>query len=126
MSVNLGAPQVADNQDQKERTINDAVGAHDAALTGNVDFSGDGDFTMAAEDYNTSFFIILSAGSAMAGYTVTVPDNPRGLFTVNNDSGQDATITIDAQSLTPPTIADGATALLMSDGINVRLVATLP
>lgn len=123
MSNNLSAPQVADNQSQKETTINDAVGRLDAALTEVLEFVADGDFTVAADDFKSCLAISITAGAASAGFTVKVPAILRGMFIVQNAAGHTATVEIDSQPVSAPTVADAVTSLLWCDGVNVRKIA---
>lgn len=68
----------------------------------------------------------LTAGSPAPGgpATVNVPGgNERGIFTIVNLSGFTVTVQISGQSATAPTVANGNSATLVSDGINVRTAA---
>ncbi len=124
MTTNLGAPQVANNQDQKEQTINDAVGRLDGALTDvftcSIDVTnalvvGDTDFQSHAQ------FDCVDDG-VTADFVLTVGAIRKGLFVVSNESGFVATIEISGQPLSSPTVADAAIGLFFCDGVNVRAV----
>ena len=119
MSTNLGAPQVAPGQNNKEITINDAVGRIDAALTANLSIEAEATQTLTSTQFRSAFFIDLVAGGAAAPFVVTVPALQRGLFVVRNSAGFTATVEIDSQPITSPTINDGSVSLLYCDGINV-------
>jgi hypothetical protein len=127
MTQNLGAPQVADNQDHKEITINDAVGRVDAALTDYLFVQVDATNTVAiaAADFKSHVQFDLSANGVTAAFTVDFPAAIlRGLFVVTNSNGLGylATLQIAGQTPTPPTLADGAIGLFFCDGASVRAV----
>lgn len=125
MTTNLGAPQVADNQDQKETTINDAVGRIDAAVTDifTCEIDDANDFGVAADDFQSHMQFDCTNVGATAGFALRFEASVRkGLFVVTNGAGQIASVQVDGQS-SPPTLADGDIGLFFCDGVLVRLIA---
>lgn len=106
MSANLDITQVSASQNQKEVTINDAIGALDAALTEGltVDFTS-GNVTLTDAQFRGNIAFI--ASNMAAGRTLTVPEIKR-LFIVNNPDASESldvirgttTITVDTETTT--------------------------
>lgn len=126
MTNNLGAPQVADNQDQKEQTINDAVGRVDAALTDVLVCTfvgGVNAIVVTSADIKKAIQIDCQpdGGTAPDGAcTLTLPSIRRGVIVVTNGTGETLTVTMAAQGLTPGTLGDGDIGLFFMDGTNAR------
>jgi hypothetical protein len=124
VTTNLGAPQVANNQDQKEQTINDAIGRLDGAITDVLGCSIDATNTLTVSDddfKSHAQFDCVGAG-VTAAFTLIVPSVRKGLFVVSNEAGYTATVEISGQALSAPTVADSAIGLFFCDGTNVRAV----
>ncbi|TJW14470.1 MAG: hypothetical protein E5W82_10870 [Mesorhizobium sp.] len=103
--------------------INNRDNRVESAAFGYVPFAIDGTtVTMtSAEFWEGSFFQLAAGSPAPTGsVTLNVPAEERGPFVVYNNSGQTVTVQISGQSATPPTVANGDTAIFASDGINVR------
>lgn len=122
MTTNLGAPQVAPNQDQKEQTINDAVGRLDASLTDAMILFIEDDVTITADQFRSHGQFDLQDSGIAANFGFTVPAGVRrGMFIVTNETGHTATIGVPGQS-GAPTLATAEIALLFCDGATVRLL----
>ena len=130
MSNNLNLDQVADNQDDKETTINDQAGQLDAALTVKADFTitDTNARTLTNTEFRRTFLFHITNGSPApsAAITLTVPAISRGVFAVLNTTSFDVTVTISGQSVTAPVVATGSDnpTLLTCDGVNVRLASS--
>ena len=126
MSNNLDLDQITAAQDQKEVTANDQAGQLDAAITVQADFAIDATDTrtLTNDEFRRNFLFHLTAGGIDAAGTLTVPAVSRGMFAVLNETGFDMTITIAAQSVTPPVIPTGGDVptVLVCDGVDVRIV----
>lgn len=123
MTNNLGAPQVADNQSQKEQTINDAVGRLDAALTDvlAVTITTSNAAVVTATDFKAHAQFDIGTAGATAASTLTVPAGIRkGLFVVTNGLGYAVTVGVLGQAGTWPSVADSAIGLFFCDGATVR------
>ncbi len=125
MTQNLGAPQVADNQAQKEQTINDAVGRLDAAMTDTLTLTfvgGDNTATLVDDDFLSHFQLDCQPDGTTppdGDCTLTVPAIRRGAFAVTNGTAETITVQIDSQPVTPGTVAAGSAAMFFCDGTNV-------
>jgi hypothetical protein len=124
MSNNLNLSQVADNQAQKEVTINTQAGEIDAALTETylVEVTSSNAYTLTNAEFRGAAFFTVdedSGDAADADFTITCPAIKRGLFVIINATAFVATVEISGQAGDAPTVAAGATALLASDGTNV-------
>lgn len=126
MSANLGAAQVTTNQNNKETTINDAVGRMDAALTETLSKSLSGAspvVTLTNAELQAMQFLTLATGTTPSGTaTINVPAIKRGTFFVFNNSSIPADVGISGQPVTKPHLEAGAMRLVISDGVNVRVV----
>lgn len=125
MTNNLNAPQVADNQDQKETTINDQYGRIDAAMTDALTCAiGPGNsFGVSDDDFQSHVQFDLTGGGVTADFPLSFdPGIRRGLFVVTNGSGFTASVGTSGQG-SPPTLADGDMGLFFCDGVIVRKVA---
>lgn len=125
MTQNLGAAQVADNQDQKEQTINDAVGRIDGAMTDvfAVVFDGGNAITVAALDFRKHMQFDCTSSGATGDCALTFASAVRrGLFVVTNGSGETVSVGVLGQ-VSPPTVADGDLAIFFCDGTTVHAFA---
>jgi hypothetical protein len=124
MSNNLGLAQIAPAQSAKYATSNTADGQIDAALTEvlAVEVDNTNAATLTDEQFRRHFFVDIDPDTTPpdAAVTISVPAIKRGLFAVRNNTAQSVTVTITGQSLSAPTIAAGAAALLSCDGSDVR------
>lgn len=111
MSNNLGLPQVAAAQNQKEVTINDQAGGIDAALTESlaVDVSTVNG-AVSSMQFTRCVFIV-AAGAAVPR-NVSIPAIKK-LFLARNSGSADVTFTLGASNVTIPA---GAGKVLYSDG----------
>jgi hypothetical protein len=75
----------------------------------------------SAEIWEGSYFLL--GGTPSGAFTLSVPAEERGPFTVLNVTGQAVTVQIIGQSVTAPIVAAGTLAQLVSDGVNVRRAA---
>lgn len=128
MSVNLDAPQVAANQNQKEVTINDATGRLDAAMTEvtTIPVDNSNAYSVSALELRTANMLVFEDDTTPPSATVAidVPAIERGLFVVYNNMSQPATVEISGQSEPAVDVASGDVALVHSDGIDVRPVGS--
>lgn len=119
MSNNLGLDQVAENQANKEVTINTATGQLDAAVTEKlaVDVSA-GDVSLTNTQYrrNVAFNI---TGATVAGRDVTLPGIKKlSIFTADITNTQ----TVDLiKGSTTYTLSPGAAVLVYTDGTTNNL-----
>lgn len=126
MSNNLDLDQVAAHQAASEVTINDQAGQLDAALTESLEIlvGNDNAATLTASELQRHNYFLLSPGSpaATALVTITLPAVVRGLFVVQNSTGQDVEISIPAQTWPVVEMADGEVFVLHADGTDCRAV----
>ena len=117
---NLSIPHILQSQAQKEVTANAACDRLDEALNdrATIDVSA-GNTTLSAEDFRRNVLLVLT-GAPAAALDLMVPTSKR-LFIVENDSGQDVTITTGAG--TQVVLTGGQRRLLYGDGTNVVAVA---
>ncbi|RUM97921.1 hypothetical protein EET67_09915 [Pseudaminobacter arsenicus] len=104
-------------------TINNRDNRIESAAFGFVSkaLTGTSGSLTSAEFWEGSYFLL--TGTPSGAFTLSVPAEERGPFTVFNDTGQPVTVQIAGQSLTAPIAAAGTTAQLVSDGVNVRRAA---
>lgn len=124
MSTNLGASQVATNQNNKETTINDAVGQMDAALTEQLSTALAGanpSVTITTAQMQDNNLLAFTDGAAPSGTaTINIPGTlKRGFFRVRNGSSIPVDVGISGQSATKPRVFAGQSKTLYSDGTNV-------
>ncbi len=81
--------------------------------------TGHATITLTAEELSND--IIFLTGEADAGYNVVFNKSITKLYTVNNASGQTATLKNAAGNTV--TVANGATAVVFNDGTNIVLIA---
>lgn len=112
MSDNLALPQVTENQDDKEVTINDQAGALDAAITEtiNLDF-GSGNVALTAAQFRGSFEF--NATNLSVASVLTVQAIKRFFF-VNNEAGT-ATLSVTLGATTID-VEPGGNGLFYTDG----------
>lgn len=119
VNPSLDLPQVADNQNQKEATINDATGSLDRAVTDSlaVEMSG-GDVTLTNDQYRRHIMFICS-GQTQAR-TLNVP-NIKRLFAVRNAS---TTFVVNVtRGTTVIELAENTTMMFYSDGTANGLIS---
>ena len=118
MTQNLGAPQVAAAQNQKEVTINDAVGRLDAAVTEDlsVDFTS-GDVTLTDTQFQSN--VKFTAANLSVARDLTVPVI-KHLFIVDNVAGT-AALGV-ARGATSISVPAGDNGLFHTDGTTDGLI----
>lgn len=110
MSNNLAITQVAANQNNKEVTINNAIGALDAAITESLTVDLTNNATITAVNWRThTRFVITPAGVAK---TLTV-QAIKSLRIIENPTANSATIALGSTTFT---LAAGESALFYADG----------
>ncbi|RUU29773.1 hypothetical protein [Mesorhizobium sp. M6A.T.Ce.TU.016.01.1.1] len=126
MTNNLGRTLVATGQaDNGVVAINDSDGALDAKLTAFLTIAVDSTSeSLTAAQIRGYAGFILTDSTPGGAVTLTLPANSVGRFGVVNSCGQTVTVTISGQSVTAPTIADGKSDTLISDGVNVRYASS--
>jgi hypothetical protein len=109
---NLSIPHILQSQAQKEVTANAACDRLDEALNdrATIDVSA-GNTTLSAEDFRRNVLLVLT-GAPAAALDLMVPTSKR-LFIVENDSGQDVTVTTGAG--TQVVLTGGQRRLLYGD-----------
>lgn len=120
MSDNLGLSQVAENQDNKETTLNTQAGQLDAALTDIVEISVTGASSpVALSSADSVRRMVLKFTGTHPGGTLnyTVPTNKK-LYVVWN-SGTGGAITLKTVSGSGVSVANDTVAVLFCDGTNV-------
>ncbi len=124
---NLDIAHLEPNSDQPEVVVNEALDALDAKITDVVTISvGPSDTASLTQDEQAkgSVFDIVALSPGPSGpVTIDFAAFGMGNFTVINSCGEEATLQVSGQSLTPPTLANGANGMFLSDGINVQAVA---
>lgn len=103
--------------------INNRDNRVESAAFGFVDVGIDSntETLLSAAFWEGSFLKLMPGSPGPSGaVTLNVPAEERGPLVVYNNSGQTVTVQISGQSATPPTVANGDTAIFVSDGTNVR------
>lgn len=102
-TTNLSIPLIAESQQDKATTLNNALEAVDGLLTNSltVDLSG-GNVSLTSNQFTQNLAFVASGMTATR--ELTVPDIERGLFVVDNSGGGgfDLTVTKGATSFTLP------------------------
>ena len=126
--ANLNLPTLADRQDNKVPSINEALDKIDSVITEelvvSVDSSNAGAVTAEELQEARAISVIADSPAPTAGITLTLEAFQRGDFVVLNKTTQVVTVTITGQSSTAPTVAIGQAANLYMDGVNVSAVAS--
>jgi hypothetical protein len=114
MSNNLNITQVQENQASPEVTINDALAAHDAALTEQFAVNlTSGNVSVTAAQYRAAFYFPCS-GVATAGRTVTFPAVKRTVLAKSASANtDDISIVVGSTSVT---VHPGDRFLVVTDG----------
>lgn len=122
MADNLGTPDVAASQTQKEVTINAAKNQIAGALSDylSVDLSS-ADHTLTATEF-TGFMGFATSGNAVSR-TLTIPATKRAIFYVENGGTASLSVTRGSTTLV---IAAGAVAFLQTDGTTNGLISVAP
>lgn len=110
MSNNLDLPQIAENQNHKEITSNDADGALDAALTEVLSLDLSSNVSLTDAQYRGAIFF--SIDTSAAAHTLTIPAIKR-LVVVANTTINDVDI---VRGSTTETLAAGDRAIIYTDG----------
>lgn len=111
MTNNLGWPEMSPTQDQKYQTANDGLARLDAAITATLVVAITGDYSLALDDLQASAGITLG-GSPGGAYGVFLEACDRGLYVVDNVSGQTASVQVDGQAGPPVDVPDATLALV--------------
>ena len=90
---NLNIAEVAQNQNQKEVTINQAITDLDEATQGLLELSVNGDTTLTDEQFRSRFAFQVG-GTASSALVLTIPGNINRLFLVINTLAIQVTVTI--------------------------------
>ena len=83
-----------------------------------VEYPSDADLVLTAAQYSTFFLDVTSSGALTATRKLVAPLNPGQTFLVQNNTTAGQSITIVGVSGTGVTIANGAVALVSTDGTN--------
>lgn len=109
MSNNLNITQVAANQNNKEITINDAIGALDAAITETFDFDLTNNATISAVNWRTHFRVKITPAGVAKTLTVQAIKSFR---LIENATANSVTIALGATTFP---LAAGESALFYAD-----------
>lgn len=120
MSNNLSLDQVAENQANKEVTINTATGQLDAAVTEALSQSvSSGNITISDTNYRRNLRFLIT-GATTVGRSVTLPAIKK-LSLIVADSGNTQTVSI-IRGSTTLTLAVGGILLVYTDGTTNGLI----
>ena len=122
---NLDFTLLASDTNQPEVPLNEAYGQIDDAFGSSATFTIDNTnaLSLTQEQIRRNLFFTLSPDGTSpptAQITLTVPAVSRGVFIVKNTTGQLVQVERTGQTETPPTIADGSSALLSLDAVDVE------
>ena len=122
-SPNLVITHLEPKQGQIDVTVNAAIDRLDNSANDPIDIvtTAGGTITVTAAQFLDNHHFRLT-GSPAAGYTVDFPDGDRS-FTIENASGQTATIDSVTGSVVKPTVADGVDALFAEHAVEMVLIA---
>lgn len=121
-TTNLNLDTVAENQANKNLTINSTIEKIEDLLTENIqiDIDNTDTVTLTNSQFRQYFHFTFGNNGINAAGTVNVPAIKRGLFFVYNNTGQTITIQkVSGQSVTAPTLTNGSRGLFTMDGSNV-------
>lgn len=116
---NLNIAEVAQNQNQKEVTINEALASLDEATQGLLALSINEDTTLTAAQFRSRFAFQIG-GTVTEGIALTIPGNINRLFSVINTLAFPVTVTLGAST---SIVAAGTYQLLYTDGTNLYSVS---
>lgn len=124
VTTNFNWPEVSAAQDQKEVTLNNSLNLIEDLLseTEAIVVGVSNARTLTSAEFRENFFFSFTddASPPTAQITLTVPAIKRGVFYIVNGTSFDMQVEITSQPVTAPIIAAGESALLASDGTNVR------
>lgn len=121
-TTNLGITHLLSNSDQPEVPVNQAFDDFDAALCEELAWTITGD-TTATQAQLASAILHVLGGAPAAAFTFSLPAGKSRLFAVRNTSGKTATVQVTGAPGTTVALATGYSALMHSDGTNVRQMA---
>lgn len=110
MSTNLNAPALTGGQATPETTVNDAIGAMDAAITENLVVDLTANVTLTAAQYRSA--IRFSVTPSTASKTLTLQAIKRLVF-ITNDSANTITVALGTTNFT---MTVGAAVMVYTDG----------
>ena len=123
-TANLAIVHIEVSQFNKEVSINEGLDRLDESANDTIDIvtTGGGSIPIDPDDFldNHHFRLI---GTPSGAYTIVFPDGNRS-FTVENVSGEIATIDSDTGSVVKPTIADGVNAAFIEHGVEMVLIGS--
>ena len=120
---NLAITHLEPKQGQIDVTLNAMADRLDRSNNDPIDIvtTAGGTITVTAAQFRDNFHFRLT-GSPAGAYTVDFPDGNRS-FTVENVSGQTATIDSVTGSVVKPTVADTIRAVIIEHGVEMVLIA---
>lgn len=117
----LNLPQVAPNQNQKEATINTAMGILEAACNDELGVSmAGGNRTLNTTEFTRAFHLQFSAQTAAR--VVTIPATDR-FFAASNNGTFNLTLKTPSASAATVILEPGKRVLVISDGVNVVAIS---
>jgi hypothetical protein len=123
-SPNLAIAHIAENQNQKEVTVNTGIDLLDGALSGLLDLALADTNTTLTGTQSLQNMVFRFTGALTAGRNIVVPATSGGqtvrkLYIVYNGTTGGFSLTVKTPSGTGIAVTAGSTKILFSDGTNV-------